>query len=511
MPELDSRRVDRRVALRLAVLLLVFYAGFAGGGFKSSDEYTVYETTASIWDRGTLEVGPAPYTAIAPDGRRYSQYALGQSVLALPFFGAGRVASNVLPEPLARALAGPRVPPKGPPRRSGRLEMAAVALFAPLATALLVALFFCLERRLGASPRSALAASGMLALCTYVAMHAKYFLRHTTTTALLLAALLAFLRWRDTGRAAALAAGSALASAIVLVRLPDAILGLPLGLWLAWLLAERARRDGVAAVARQLPALAGPLVVAAGLHLWGNHARWGTWIDTPILTQSNLFTTPLLHGLHGLLLSPGVSVFAYSPLLLLAPWALRALARRDRALAGFALGASLLLLVLYAKFYYWPGLPTCPGPRYLFAAVPLLLLGLGPWLDAARGRRAVIAPVATLALLGFVVALGLLLADWLAITRVYRYRMLQVPWDHLFVLAKSPILGAWHVVGMGEVDAWLWRLGEGWAGQEARPGVAALLAALWLAALGLAGGWLWRAARSAPADRGSASAPRPGG
>ncbi|HKJ23357.1 MAG TPA: hypothetical protein VKB65_00945, partial [Myxococcota bacterium] len=61
-------RADRAIALRLAVLLFVFYAGFASGVFKSSDEYTVFETTASIWDRGTLEVGPAPYTEIAADG-----------------------------------------------------------------------------------------------------------------------------------------------------------------------------------------------------------------------------------------------------------------------------------------------------------------------------------------------------------------------------------------------------------------------------------------------------------
>ncbi|HKJ23938.1 MAG TPA: hypothetical protein VKB65_03895, partial [Myxococcota bacterium] len=352
------------------------------------------------------------------------------------------------------------------------------------------------ERRLGASPRSAVAASLLLGACTYVAMHAKYFLRHTTTTLLLLAALLALLRWRDTGRTAALAAGSALASAIFLVRLPDAILGLPLGLWIAWLLAGRVRREGAAVLRRDLPALALPLLVAAGAHLWGNHARWGTWIETPILTQSNLFTTPLLRGLRGLLLSPGVSVFAYSPLLLLAPWTVRALGRHDRALAAFALGASLCLLLFYAKFYYWPGLPTCPGPRYLFAATPLLLLGLGPWLDAARGRAPLVA-VAVLAGLGLVAELGLLLADWLAITREYQYRMLQVPWDHLFVVAKSPILGAWHVIGLGDVDAWMWRLGRGWTGQAARPGVAAGLAVGWLAALALAGAWLRRGLRSA--------------
>ena len=103
-----------------------------------------------------------------------------------------------------------------------------------------------------------------------------------------------------------------------------------------------------------------------------------------MLAQSPLLSGSLIDGLHGLLLTPGASVFVYSPLLLLLPLTLPEFYRRHRAECVTALAIVASFLGLCGTFLFWHGLWSSPGPRYLFVATPLLMLPLGPWLDGAR-------------------------------------------------------------------------------------------------------------------------------
>ena len=484
------------MAFRLALCFFVFFAGLAPGNFKTSDEWTVYEATASLWDEGRPTVYPAPFTHRGPDGRLYSQYVLGQSVLAMPFFLIGRAANKTLPDSWRAAIGGRRMTTRGPARAGGQPEIAAVSLYAPTMIALLLATCFLLQRRLGVSLKNAALVSVLIGTTSYVAMHAVYFLRHGTTTALLMGALVAFQRHRASGSARSLFAGALMASLIPLVRLPDAVLGLPLAFFVAWMLFEGFRRDGMAAIRRAAPVLAAPQLLLLGLYATSNQVRYGTWFESPMLSYSTDFGFPILEGLRGFLLSPGVSVFLYSPLLLLVPWSVSALARRDRAVFAFCLGTSLWLLLFHSKWEYWAGLPTAPGPRYLFAAVPLLLISLGPWLDDARSRTPRRA-LSVLAVAGAVVQAGLLLADWRSVLRVLGVVNEPAPWDWVFRSDQSPILGAYRAVAMGELNPWLWQLGQGWPGFDPQPGLAAALTALWLTAVAISVRGLVRKIRAA--------------
>jgi hypothetical protein len=495
-----TRRINRSVAIRLALCFFVFFAGLTHGHFKTSDEWIVYEATASLWDTGRPSVHSRPFAHRGADGRVYSQYMLGQSLLAMPFFLIGRVAGNTLPTSWRTVLAGPIMlthstqATRGRSLAGGRPEITAVTLFAPVVIALLISICFLQQRQLGVSMKNAVLVSVLIGTTSYVAMHAVYFLRHGTTTALFMGALLAFQRHRVCGSAWSLFAGALMASLIPLIRLPDAILALPLVFFVAWMLFERFRREGMAAIRRATPALAVPLLLAVGFYVASNQVRWGTWFESPILAYSAAFDFPLLKGLRGFLLSPGVSVFLYSPLLLLLPWSGFALARRDRAFFALCLGTSLWLLLFYSKWDYWPGLPTAPGPRYLFAVAPLLLISLGPWLDDARGRvpwRA----LSGLAVVGAIVQAGLLLAEWRAVLAVLGVADEPAPWNWVFVPEKSPILGAYQVVSKGDLNTLIWRIGQGWPGFEPHPGLAIALTILWLIVLAASIGGLVRSMR----------------
>ena len=116
----------------------------------------------------------------------------------------------------------------------------------------------------------------------------------------------------------------------------------------------------------------------------------------------------------------------------------------------------------------WSGLWSAPGPRYLFVATPLLLLSLGPWFDGGISARARLC-VATLAVIGALVQLSLLIASWTYVMHIMDYRKWAPKMEFMFVPDQSPILASASSVLAGICDPWLCRLYEGWDGFGGQP------------------------------------------
>ena len=490
-----ERRRDRRIACWLGLSALLAYLPFVHGHFTGTDEMGVYLTTRALYEEGSLEVRAGPHRYAGRAGSTYAHFAPGMYALALPFYALGDAAQRSLPEPWLRALSGrpaeaDRIDSLGSP------QVFAVALYPALASAALVALFFGVERRLGASVSSALVAAALLGAATYVATHSVYFLRHTTEAITVLAAFHALIAYREAGRLRALVAGSLWASLTLLVAVPATVALPPLagyGLFALW---PRLRSATAVQRARLFAGAGLPALAVLAAHIAHNQALWGTFLDSPMVAQRKGFTTPLYVGLWGFLLSPGCSVFAYSPPLLLLHRTLPAFWRERQAECSVVVAISLSLLLFCAGFAYWHGLWSAPGPRYLFVLTPLLMLPLGPWLDAhpgSRERRAVWA----LAAAGLGVQLVLVLSRWSAVIRGMNYpqSVLRSDFDFLFLPDQSPILGSARAVFAGQLDAWLFWLATGFDGAEGAPLVAALLLALWALALAFALSRLRRSAR----------------
>ena len=491
---------DWRLGLALCLGFAVFYAGFTPAQFKGSDEVGVFQVTESLYRDSSLAVPVHHHAHVGADGRLYHAWALGQSVLTLPFYALSEVAARTLPGAWARALAGPRVERTrrlrpgtreklrraglGDVRRQtlaygGSLAIFFVCLYAQLAGGVLVAVFFALQRELGVSTRSALTAAALTGLCSYPAMMSVYFLRHSTEVIATLGAFTLFHAYRRTGRARWLALGSGVASTIFLVRFPGVLSGLGLGVYVTGCLRERVRAGGPAWI--HAGAIAGPLLIGVGIHVALNYVRWGALLDSPMLTggleSSNSFWT----ALSAFLLSPGTSVFVYSPLLLLLPWSFRSFWRTHSLECIAFVLIALTELLYFSNYRFWTGLWSAPGPRYLLPACVLLMIPLGAWLDGERSRVQR-ATLWVLAGVGGAVQIALLTGEWARVIRSERYVDYDPPFSFLFVPEASPIVASARVAWEGHIGAWLWKLGVGWPGQQAEPGVAAALALLWMAA-----------------------------
>lgn len=258
---------------------------------------------------------------------------------------------------------------KYPPGWSALLA-AGVAIRAPwiinpllAATLVLLVLGFA-ERRLGRE--AATDAGTLLALCAFFAFYGGSYRAHTATALLVFGA---FLLWERAereprARAALLAAAGALLGASALVRYLDWV---PLFVWIAAALARRRRTRGLLLFAAAFAA------VAAGNLLYG-------WLiaGNPFATPTGLYDSGGIHDrlrlswqgfvVTGARLATLAGVFP--PVLLLA-WSARhgslsAQTRRNLALFGLSLGV----------YFLYPAAVGGPGPRYLLAYFPFLVLAV---------------------------------------------------------------------------------------------------------------------------------------
>ena len=247
MPTPSPARSDRRTGVWLAAVAALAYLPFSHCHFSATDETGVFDPALALYERGTLAVEPGMHIFKGRDGRYYSHFAIAQTVLALPFIALADALTHAIGPEALRAAIG-RDDDEGYLDTRENPAIFFTSAYAPIATGVLVAIFFLFERGLGASPRAALSAAGLLAASSYVATHSVYFLQHTSEAIAILGGFAALHAWQRTGRAAWLAAGSLLASSVVIVRVPAAASGPALAGYLAWTLAARVREPGFAPV-----------------------------------------------------------------------------------------------------------------------------------------------------------------------------------------------------------------------------------------------------------------------
>jgi hypothetical protein len=470
---------DRSTAILLACTVAVALSILHRGQFLSTDEIGVFLQTRSLATEGSLAIQKLPNSYAGRDGRIYSQYTIGQSLLALPLFQVARLLQPLLPLRVRLAIAGPPTAVLGVRYPIG-FEMFAVGLYAPIATGALAGLFFLFERRLGASARAALLASGLLALCTHAGTLSSIFLQHTTETIWLLAAFYGWHRFRSDGDRGALLLGSSFAATLPHIRVAAAIALPALGGYLLFALWERRRRDDAIPWRDLALRVALPGVLSLVVYAAVNAIKWGGPLESPMLAERSVMRQDWGKSLTGFLISPGMSVFVYSPLLLLAPLTFRRFFREHRAEAWTILAAIASSLCLYASYERWTGLWAAPGPRYLFSSMVLAMLPLGRWLDVTRGPLAR-AAVVILAAAGASIQLATSVVSWQGLVALEGWQTWQPKWGFLFTIASSPPIAAIRALARPEMyDLWVIRLARGWPGAEPAPGAALAVVLVWL-------------------------------
>lgn len=335
MSDHRARWRDLSPAVLVALALFGLYVAAQRGVIASYDGKIMYSVARNLVDHGSLETGGEDIFGF---NTPYAVYGVGLSVLMAPAYALER-------------LVGASDP-----------------VFATLVNPLLLAVAAAVVVRIGdASGLGRLPAvvSGLVfgALSMAVWASTEVFSEPAVTLGTAVA-VLALCRWREGRRWAPWALGAAVGGSMVfrsdsVLLVGTAVLLVPAFVPWARLKRERASWVGVAL----------PIAVAGAWLLAYNAIRYGSPFESRY--DGGGFTTPILTGLVGSILSPGKGFFVYNPLLLLALPGLAVVRRRDGALAWSLIALSVVRVLFFARWHSWQG-GVAWGPRFLLPLCALL-------------------------------------------------------------------------------------------------------------------------------------------
>ena len=305
-------------------------------------------------------------------------------------------------------------------------------------------MFFGLCRRLGVKPVPAAGCTVALALASSVWVYSRYPYSET----LQLVCFTGFfgklldVREQPTWRQAALL--GMWAGLLVNAKPVFLVSALGAGLYLAWEL----RRNWRALLLVSLVGIAGSLPFGA-IYLWYNYIRWGSiyftgyglaFAGTTIGAAAGVGPTAMpivvphesaLVGLWGMFMSPGKSIFLYSPPLLVALFGLPRFFRRFRHVVLAMVLTIGPCLYVHAQMISWAG-DYAWGPRYLTFALGVLLLPAGFLIEDLLAQTSKLRRLASVAVLTMVLIFG----------GFVTYLGNAIYWDH-YIRIETEAAAAW--------------------------------------------------------------------
>ena len=367
----------RRAARWLFASALAVYL-LTTGGSMATDTMSYEVTKAMVESRSVAMSGPVLSLEAhrGVDGRYYSPYGLGHAIYSIPFYLAGRIAEVQLGFSVGRGDA---------------VRKASFVMGSAVASALVVWIVYLFAWRLSGHHRAAVATALATAFGTLVWPYSKFGFNAPLATLTVVGAIYAVWTGVRSGRHGLIWIAGAAFGGALLVRSELVLSAGIAALWAAYELKWAWRSVG-----RVWIAIGVPIAAAIGVMVVYNYARFGNPLDTGYLRDAGAgfnSISKIWEGLAGLLVSPGRSLFLYSPIALAGVVALGGWFRRDRSTAWLLTAVAATFFVFYGSLEYWDA-DRSYGPRYLLPIVPLLCLPLVAWFAEPQRRRLMTAAVA---------------------------------------------------------------------------------------------------------------------
>jgi hypothetical protein len=335
----------------------------SGRTFFGYDGEMMYRVSESIVLRHSIQIVDPIYHTNQP----YAGYAIGLSLLMLPLVAMGAVAFH-----------DPRL---------------LVTLLEPMVTALTVVALNLVLVELGCSWRRSVAIAAAYAFGTLAWHYSSILFTEPVIGLCLVVAVLGILRYRRSGGIVWLAMAGGAAGVAVLVRWDSVLMVAgPVGLYALWVVGRAI--ESIRTRISRLVLFGLPITLAIGTDLTYDLLRFGQPLGGSYAADPLGFSTPLLKGIFGLLLSPGVGLFVYTPVLVMSIVAFPWFWKQWKVEAALLLVLFAVRLGFFARYWSWDGGATW-GPRFLVPLIPLLLV---PLAFLPRDRRVEVATIALAAL-----------------------------------------------------------------------------------------------------------------
>ena len=409
-------RKKNTIALNLFIFVFSVYMLTGSPQIHLIDQGALrYEVTAGIVEKHDLSVSNG-FGVKGKDGRYYSYYGLGWSVLAVPFYILGKFT------------------------RGGSESLVCIMQLLAGAVTVAVVFLFCIS--LGYSNRSSLFASIFYGFGSMAWPLAKQPFEHVVETLFVLLSVYFLYLFTLREKNTRLILSAVLLGIALNIRITS-FLVVPALFLIAgvYCIKKGSPINSKKKLITQMVVYVTVLLPFISILLWYNYYRFGSIYETGFQliaskTGIDFFSgTPLLTGLHGFLLSPGKGIFYYSPVALLFFPAILPFYKKHSGIAlGFLAIISSYLLFL-SKNIYWHG-DWSWGPRYLLIILPFLIIPAVEFLETDKIlRKSYLRSTVIYGILG----LGIVIQVAAVSVHCYKYFIdLQLEKNVKFILDKGP-------------------------------------------------------------------------
>ena len=334
----------------LSIYLLTMQANV-----QSSDGMSRYFITKALCDHGSLflsqdEIGPYSYLMLEKEGKYFSKYPIGQSLIAMPFYWLGIVLSQMTSVDKIFATRF------------------TVLILNSLINAIACLIIFLFGKRMGFTQRTSFLLSFVYGIGSTMWSYSETFFAEPLQNLLVL--LVAYvLFFKENNGKNLLSCGLFMGMATI-TRL-ESIFAIPSFLLFIFL---NQRKETKSIYFKRIIIFFIPIGLFLILQLFYNYLRFDSIASYGY--EHRKFSYPFLKGLYRALLSSGKGFFLYNPVLLLSIPALRLFFRKKRKQALLFLLIILSYILFYAK---WGSITFSPawGARHLLILIPFLVLPLG--------------------------------------------------------------------------------------------------------------------------------------
>jgi hypothetical protein len=361
---LPEKEKIRQIAIYLfSFVTIIYLLSLSLPNIYSVDQYYQrYEVTRSIVENFDISIPYSKEGIKGIDDRTYSLYGLGWSILAVPFYIAGKFI--------------------------GRSPQNFVSMLNLVAGAATVTLVFLFSVALGYSRRSSLTVSMFYGFGTFAWPMAKHPFDHVVETLFVLLSLYFMYLNVSDNKTKRLIFSSICLGVAINTRLVSILVLPPLLVMMGTSRGEKyCITEFDKMFLRKMAIFVVVLLPFIGLVFWYNYCRFGSIFETGfqlVATRTGLdiFSgTPLLTGVIGFLLSPGKGFFYYSPLTVFFFFTIIPFYKKHPHIAISFVMLIISYLLFLSKNINWPG-DWAWGPRYLLPITPFLIIPIAELLDS---------------------------------------------------------------------------------------------------------------------------------
>lgn len=341
----------------LFLFFLCTYLITASGTVQSSDGTSMFLVIRGIVENKTFSI-QTDRTDLAKrskiNGNYYSKYGIGQSVLVIPLFVAGKIMSPFLDVP------------------AEFLTKSMVSLYNSLITSATCLMIYLFCRKLGYELKTTIIISFLYGFSTIAWHYSQTFMSEPTTTLFILSAVYFIFNYKMYSKRNLYISGLFIGLAI-LTRIASIVVIPCILFYIYCLWRHQQEKDcSYKNLLYDAALFLFPILVAAILFFYYNYTRFGNILDTGYREG---FSTNFFMGIYGLLFSTGKGLFIHNPILILSIIGFYHFYKDKKSDAILFLLIILSHLLLYAKWSSWHAGMSWGG-RFLLVIIPYFLIAL---------------------------------------------------------------------------------------------------------------------------------------